>query len=132
MRADVFLRLQVDTVHMTIEGVLHGKRAPTTGPCADKVFRTCVSGEMLLQLVLSHKRLRAAGTGKRLVATMAMHMPYQLVRRRKTPYDRLVPFLMPGKLQLQQICIYTFITTTPLTNEAARATHVMRSDVIVE
>jgi hypothetical protein len=47
-RARVFLGLEVNTIHVSIERVLDGKRASTSGPCTNKVLCTRVSREMLL------------------------------------------------------------------------------------
>ncbi len=73
----------MNTVHMTVESMLHCKRATTAWPIAHKVLGTSVGGEMLVQLILGDERLRTAWTLEGLVSCVGMNVPYQLIRGRK-------------------------------------------------
>lgn len=79
----MLLRFQVNAVHVSIQCVLHCKRAPATRPTAYEVFGASVSCEVLIELVLRHESLRAAWTLEGLVSGVRMNMSDQLIRRRK-------------------------------------------------
>lgn len=70
----------MDTVHVTIESMLHCKRATTAWPVAHKVLGTSVCREMLVQLVLGDEGLCTARTLEGLVTRVRVNVPYQLIR----------------------------------------------------